>query len=1196
VKERANMRIRDMFERDINRNINGVVQVSDERSVAQELDEYVVTSELRRHFSDFFDAYTEALDTPTDRIGVWVSGYFGSGKSHFIKILSYLLENPVVAGKRAIDYFEGKIQDPLVAAQVRRAAEVPTESLLFNVDAKGGGWKEGDTSKTALLRTFARVFYDHLGFYGTDYKLATFEKMIDDKGATQRFRESYERIAGTAWLEDRDAYEFHSEEIAQAASEAAGLSAGDVEKWIDSDSQVTLSPEDLVADIKSYVDGRKAEEGGSFRLLFMADEVGQFIGSDTNLMLNLQTIVELLGSECMGSVWVVVTSQEAIDEMRTIVENDFSKIQGRFATRLSLSSTSVDEVIKRRVLAKNDAAVAELRGEHSRESAVLRNLFSFEHSEGDLCGYLGERDFVDTYPFAGYQFTLMPEVLNQIRLHGYSGKHISTGERSMLSAFQESAQTIADKEDGALVPFWRFFDTLERQLDHGVKQVFERCRRAAKNRQGLQPWDVDVLKALYLVVYIPQQIEPSASNVAILMADSIDVDTLALRESVKESLERLCEQNYVSRSGGRYTYLTDQQQDVEREIRATQIDSSDVLERIKGIIFDDLYTQTKLRKGANDFPIDCYVDESPHGRSQNGMRLDIITVANELSEVPDAELAMRSSGQALVVLSSESDYYDLVQGAAKVRRYVQGINRETLPDEKRKFVEAKQRQASEDVKAAKELISQAIVSARTAVDGQLVSVPATTAKSKLDAVLDLLASSVFTKADLVDKPLSEPAQLEQALSGRTQTALDPSDAPNARAAEDMSRYLDAQDRTHQSVNFDDLQRHYQEKPYGWRQDDVSLVLALLVGQQKATVSYAGATLPSRDPKLKQYLTNQSSFAKITVKIRKGVPTHIITGAKQLLREIDRQAQIPGDEDGLVEAIAHSLANIGERCGALKKRYRMGRPYPGEDVVREVSDDVEKLLSGSREPEAFLRSFNSAGGDLADGVEDLATVESFFKTQEGIFDQAIDAAAMLGKEAAYFEGDQRVTDALSKINEILKMREPYKRIHELEGLRKAALGAYEETVGEMRTRTAETIRIALDEVTDYAGSQKDKAPVPIEAIIRDSGIYARGKRLEAEHEESCTRLDAISSQARAWSDQQSKKVDDAVRAEAERKARAADPGARIPPVPQRHTRVLSRVAVCPTKLLESEEAIDEYVREIREKLVEALREDGSVRLG
>ncbi|MBM6989328.1 MAG: hypothetical protein I3I99_06990 [Olsenella umbonata] len=85
------MRIRDMFERDIDRNINGVVQVSDERSVAQELDEYVVTSELRRHFSDFFDAYTEALDTPTDRIGVWVSGYFGSGKSHFIKILSYLL-------------------------------------------------------------------------------------------------------------------------------------------------------------------------------------------------------------------------------------------------------------------------------------------------------------------------------------------------------------------------------------------------------------------------------------------------------------------------------------------------------------------------------------------------------------------------------------------------------------------------------------------------------------------------------------------------------------------------------------------------------------------------------------------------------------------------------------------------------------------------------------------------------------------------------------------------------------------------------------------------------------------------------------------------------------------------------------------------------------------------------------------------
>lgn len=160
------MIIQDLFSKDINRSINGVVKVQDasDESVRQELDEYVVTRELQGHFAHFFEAYDKALDVPTDNMGVWISGFFGSGKSHFLKMLSYLLQNDEIAGKRAVDYFDGKISDPIVAARVRRCCEVPTEAILFNIDSKGGQWKEGDTSRTALLRAFERVFFEHLGF------------------------------------------------------------------------------------------------------------------------------------------------------------------------------------------------------------------------------------------------------------------------------------------------------------------------------------------------------------------------------------------------------------------------------------------------------------------------------------------------------------------------------------------------------------------------------------------------------------------------------------------------------------------------------------------------------------------------------------------------------------------------------------------------------------------------------------------------------------------------------------------------------------------------------------------------------------------------------------------------------------------------------------------------------------------------
>ena len=132
------MIIKDLFAKDINRSINGVIKVSqnDEASIQQELSEYVVTRELQGHFALFFENYEEALDLPTDKIGVWISGFFGSGKSHLLKIFSYLLDNTEVGGKKAIDYFidDHKIEDPMVLADMKLAAETPTDVVLFNID------------------------------------------------------------------------------------------------------------------------------------------------------------------------------------------------------------------------------------------------------------------------------------------------------------------------------------------------------------------------------------------------------------------------------------------------------------------------------------------------------------------------------------------------------------------------------------------------------------------------------------------------------------------------------------------------------------------------------------------------------------------------------------------------------------------------------------------------------------------------------------------------------------------------------------------------------------------------------------------------------------------------------------------------------------------------------------------------------
>ena len=444
------MQLQYIYKSDINRDINGVIKVAqnDEKSIEQELREYIITRELRKHFNTFFNNYEKSLSYPTDKIGVWISGFFGSGKSHFLKILSYLLSNDTVAGKPAVEYFTDKFDDPMMFAQLERCAKVPTDTILFNIDSKSPINKD----KTAILRVFAKVFYEYRGFYGDDLKVARLEQFIDKSGKTADFKAKFAEVNGDEWENVRDAFAFFEDDIVATLVETLGMSETAARNWFNGTETADMSIEQLVKEIKEYIDSK----GKSFRLMFMIDEVGQYIGSDGSLMLNLQTIVEEIGSKCDGRVWVMVTSQEAIDSITKISGDDFSKIQGRFNTRLSLSSSSVDEVIKKRILAKTETAEQMLLMSYGKNSAVLKNLFTFNDAVLDLKGYSGEYDFVETYPFVPYQFRLMQNVLAQIRKHGNSGKHLSGGERSMLSGFQEAAQAIENKDENALVPFSLF--------------------------------------------------------------------------------------------------------------------------------------------------------------------------------------------------------------------------------------------------------------------------------------------------------------------------------------------------------------------------------------------------------------------------------------------------------------------------------------------------------------------------------------------------------------------------------------------------------------------------------------------------------------------------------------------------------------------------------------------------------------------
>ena len=167
---------------------------------------------------------------------------------------------------------------------------------------------------------------------------------------------------------------------------------------------------------------------------------------------------------------------------------------------------------------------------YGKNSAVLKNLFTFNDAVLDLKGYSGDYDFVETYPFVPYQFRLMQNVLAQIRKHGNSGKHLSGGERSMLSGFQEAAQAIENKDENALVPFSLFYNTVHTFLESAIRRVIDRCQTAADSHDGIEQYDVSILKLLYLIRYV-DDIKANVDNITTLMVDDIRADKINMRKS-----------------------------------------------------------------------------------------------------------------------------------------------------------------------------------------------------------------------------------------------------------------------------------------------------------------------------------------------------------------------------------------------------------------------------------------------------------------------------------------------------------------------------------------------------------------------------------------------------------------------------------------------------------------------------------------
>ncbi len=1160
------MLIQNMFKDDINRKINGVVKVNqdDLDVIRSEVREYVITKELRKHFLTFFNYYCDMFDHPNADIGVWLSGFFGSGKSHMLKMLSYILENREIDGQTVVDMFRDKF-DSASFMKVDRATKTKAETILFNIDIEGSINKD----KTAVLRVFAKMFYNHLGFYGENLKVAQMEYYIDQCGKTEEFRRVFEEKRGMPWIQARKAFSFNGKYIIPTLMEVLDMTEKDAESWFRDKSAVEMSIALLAEEIKEYVMKKPAD----FRLLFMVDEVGQYIGTDLDMLINMQSLVEEIGRTCGAKVWVMCTGQEALDEIIKVRQNEFSRIMARFKVHLSLTSSSADEVIQKRLLRKTELAENLLEGIYNQSDSILKNLFTFKGAVLDIVGYNGPQDFSVNYPFVPYQFILIQKIFSEIRRHGNAGQHYSGAERSMLDGFQIAAKSIQQGNEYNLSPLYTFYDSIHEFLDGSIRRVIERCEKAADTGAGIEKQDINVLKLLYLIRYVPKDMPANLDNIVILMADNINMDTISMRKTVAESLNRLYSQNYIGRTGDTYNFLTDEEQDIHKEINRMNVDTASIVEHIAHMIFADIYPTKKYRYGKYDFSFDQIVDGVTVGALTGGMRMKVLTVASDSTAKSEIRLLADSMKQALVVLA-DTPYYGSLEHAMKIRKYVKQHNVAQLPKSVQEIIRKQTDEAKKLEEAALEQLKQAIVDAEFYVDGEHLSIKTGDAKGKMDQSLEYLVAHVYSELDKITKNAESNEDLCVILSGNEQRdAL--GYAPNQEAAAEVEKYLEMQNAKNLPTSIFDIQTRYQNKPYGWREMDIAAVIARLIVDQKVTIKQAGVTIRTDNPKLPDMLHKKSEVGKTLIAIKVVVGKNEMKAAREFLRDYFEVMDLPEDEDGLIMWIVDQFDKQRNHFDELLSQYK-GHKYPDKALVTNGIDLIDNLLSQQKDNIALIRRLLQLQDDFLDHKQKMARVEDFFKTMMPVFDNAVQLVEDLSFELDYLAKEPEADEALKQIRLIVMIPENgqynYGRIKELNSLMATVHEGHNRLLDKKRVELNEIVRQCMEAIHVKAEDHNDLKPT-----VQTADRYFDDQKSKVLEYTSLALLDGLVPPIIQYKEKTITKLEGLIDPQIPEKDQD--------PIPkQKVIKQMNRMILFPAKTLQNVAAVDAYLTEAKKTLL------------
>jgi len=979
------MRISELFVKPVERSIEGVIKADDQRYLETEVEEFVITREIAKGLAEFVERYLEEPGTN----GVWISGFFGSGKSHLLKIVSLLLDrNPLPSGRHPSEIILPKIEDEILRGDLQRACQIPSSSILFNIDQKAD--QIGGDPGAPILSVFLKVLNELRGYHGKQGHIAQFEHGLAKKGQLDGFKDAWQTATGTSWEDARIDVEYlENETFAKVYSEFSDVSEDEALRLFDrSRENFKVSIESFAEQVKEYIDS----QGPDFRLNFFVDEVGQFIGPNSQLMLNLQTVAESLATKCEGRAWVLVTSQgdlkRVLGELDGTVTQDFTKIQGRFKTRLTLTSADVKEVIQKRLLAKTESEPEVLTTVYDKEKENLVTLYRFSDDSVQYKGWRGCDEFCDFYPFHPYQFDLFQRCIEQLSRHDmFTGRHTSVGERSMLEVFQSVVKGMREETAGGLATFDRMFDGIAATLRGDAQTSIQQAQGQLGN-----PLAVRILKALFLLKWV-REFKAIPRNIAILLIDRSDVDIAAHEKAIKEALELLARQSYLQRNGEVYEFLTDTEKDIEVEIKNTDIDESEVTKLLSDVLFKDILRDPKVRYEANgqDYPYARKLDDQLVGKDSE-VALNIIT-PDHPNHGNQTALAAQCTGKSELVLVLPPDLHlmDEVRLFLKTQKFIQQNSGSGTDEARRSILNERGRQNSTRRTNLKELCSELFTKAPVFLNGsKLESLSYSEPRNRFHKAAQELIAFAFPNLRMLKGSYDENTLSAALLSD--DDLLTSGQQPLSEAEQEILTYVQRNQNEGERTSAEEMIRQFGRRPCGWYPMAVATLLGRLFRMGKVELR---TTEPLDARGALECLKNSRQHGALRVRLQEQFDSSKINALKRFHQEFFDRPNAGTDARSVGQLTAEAFA--GESRDLIVLLDQLAR-YPFLGRLAEPATRIGQLAE--KDYACFLNHLSDFEDELLDAKEDyLDPIKSFMHgSQRVAYDEVI---AFLKEEEANF---------------------------------------------------------------------------------------------------------------------------------------------------------------------------------------------------